>query len=496
MMLRNVLVENDISNENIARNLSLAITAFLNEFDTEVRAFVQEPARAGRLQREISHILNRNTSNMLLKGLRVGIKDIYSVNGLPTRAGSDVPHSVFISPEGYVIRRLREEGAIIVGKTQTSEFAQFEPSETRNPLDLSRTPGASSSGSGAAVAFGLCDFAIGTQAMGSIIRPASYCGIIGLKPTCARIPIDGVMTISPSFDHVGFFTRDFSLCRRVCAALYPSWDTSQYNSLPAVVRVGVPNGSWREKVDDVMLREFDSFVEKLSAASDVQVIRVSGVVDDQNDVLDTCRDLLYAEMCEAHAPWFDEYRQHYSEMAQKVIQEAREMPCDRVKEGRKMLERLRSEMPQRWESAGVDIMIMPAAMGFAPKVCHGTGSPYMNFLWTACGFPALCFPFSWVTPRTGADSPGRYPRVVPPIEALRELPLVSPSPAHPEEPVRPLGHTVVGPLGEVEVRAVLCGQHRGKLPLGLQVVGLPLRDEYMLAVAERLASKVSSDQVS
>ncbi len=139
-----------------------------------------------------------------LFGIPIGIKDIFHVNGFSTHAGSRLPPKQLMGEEAKCVSDLKKAGALILGKTVTTEFAYFEPGPTMNPHNPNHTPGGSSSGSAAAVAAGLCPLALGSQTIGSIIRPASFCGVVGYKPSYDRISRDGVIPVSPSLDHIGF----------------------------------------------------------------------------------------------------------------------------------------------------------------------------------------------------------------------------------------------------------------------------------------------------
>ncbi|MEC8818767.1 MAG: amidase, partial [Planctomycetota bacterium] len=159
-----------------------------------VHAFVEEPGRFERLRREARDLERRFPEDSVrppLFGLAVGVKDIINVEGLPTRAGTSLPPELFAGPEAPCVRRLREAGALVVGKTVTTEFAYLAPGPTRNPHDPDHTPGGSSSGSAAGVAAGLCDAALGTQTVGSLMRPAAFCGVHAMKPSKGRVPDAG-----------------------------------------------------------------------------------------------------------------------------------------------------------------------------------------------------------------------------------------------------------------------------------------------------------------
>ena len=155
----------------------------------------------------------------LLCGLPVGIKDLIDTAGLPTTYGSRIYRDHRPAQDAACVRALREAGAIVLGKTVTTEFAGYAPGKTRNPHDLARTPGGSSSGSAAAVADGMVPFALGTQTAGSVIRPASFCGVIGWKPAYGNFSLEGVHPLAPSLDTLGFFVRELDDVPVVLAAL-------------------------------------------------------------------------------------------------------------------------------------------------------------------------------------------------------------------------------------------------------------------------------------
>ncbi len=142
-----------------------------------------------------------------LHGVPVGIKDIFDTADYPTECGSPILADRRPDADAAAVRKLREAGAVIIGKTVTTEFAYFHPGKTRNPRDLKRTPGGSSSGSAAAVAAGMVPLAIGSQTNGSMIRPAAFCGVFGVKPSHGLISRAGALTLSRKLDHVGAFAR-------------------------------------------------------------------------------------------------------------------------------------------------------------------------------------------------------------------------------------------------------------------------------------------------
>ena len=164
------------------------------------------------------------------------------MDGFPTKAGSKLPAELFEGVESDVVTRLKRNGALVAGKTVTTEFAYMQPGPTRNPHNPEHTPGGSSSGSAAGVAAGFFPLALGTQTIGSVIRPAAFCGIIGFKPSYDRIDTAGMLFFSKSVDHAGLFSQDVATMRLACSALLGSWDDgagAPSDSLPALA---VPDG--------------------------------------------------------------------------------------------------------------------------------------------------------------------------------------------------------------------------------------------------------------
>ena len=153
--------------------------------------------------RQLSDAGRHGACSGALRGIPIGVKDIIDVAGMPTRAGSPLREQHVATCDAEIVARWRAAGAIVLGKTVTTQFACFDPAETRNPWNPDRTPGGSSSGSAVAVAQGMCLASLGTQTGGSIIRPAAYCGIAGFKPTFGTWSMDGIVPVSFHLDHVG-----------------------------------------------------------------------------------------------------------------------------------------------------------------------------------------------------------------------------------------------------------------------------------------------------
>ena len=199
----------------------------------------------------------------------MGVKDIFAADGFETKAGSKLPAKLFEMPQGPVVSALKRAGALILGKTVTTEFAYFAPGPTTNPWDASRTPGGSSSGSAAAVAAGFCSLALGTQTIGSISRPAVYCGIAGWKPSYERTSREGVVPFSPSVDHVGLFAPDAAGIALAASLITTGWDAAACSSASGHYArrrpiLAVPDGPFLAQAESAALEAFDATVARLS----------------------------------------------------------------------------------------------------------------------------------------------------------------------------------------------------------------------------------------
>ena len=193
--------------------------------ESEVHAFAHlDPEYALKQARELDRIRSEGGRIGPLHGIPVGIKDIFDTADYPTECGTPIFAGRRPGADATAVRRLREAGAVIIGKTVTTEFAYFHPGKTRNPHDVQRTPGGSSSGSAAAVAAGMVPLAIGSQTNGSMIRPAAFCGVFGVKPSHGLVSRAGALTLSRTLDHVGAFARsldDLALILDVLAGEIP-----------------------------------------------------------------------------------------------------------------------------------------------------------------------------------------------------------------------------------------------------------------------------------
>ena len=359
--------------------------------ESSVLAFVPEANRFERLHKEAEALISRfpNSKNRPpLFGTLVGVKDIFHVEGITTRAGSRIPAQELQGDEAECITKLKNEGMLILGKTVTTEFAYFTPGPTRNPHNPDHTPGGSSSGSAAAVGAGLCLLAIGTQTIGSLIRPAAYCGTVAFKPTYDRISRIGVIPLSPSLDHVGFFTQDVSTAQRVASSLYKDWKASV--SLTRKPILGVPEGPYLASASDFALARFNAICALLAEAG--YELRRIRVMDDYERVRARHEVIIAADAARVHKKWFEKYERLYSARLSELIRRGQSITDSQLQEALRARKLFRAEMTRTMNENNVDLWISPPTIGPAPRGLASTGEPAMNLPWTQIGFPAVNLP--------------------------------------------------------------------------------------------------------
>lgn len=362
--------------------------------EPSISAFLEERDRWDRLDRAADAVERRYPdpgSRPALFGIPVGVKDIFHVEGFETRAGSDVPPAVLAGSEAATVTALKGAGALVLGKTVTTEFAYFEPGPTRNPHDPDHTPGGSSSGSAAAVAAGLCPLALGSQTIGSVNRPAAFCGVVGVKPSYGRIPIDGVLPVAPSVDHVGYFTRTVPDAQLAAGVLYEDWRAGD-RSAAARPTVGAVEGPYLKQASRTGREHFESHVERLEAAG-CAIERVDPFPD--IEAINRRHDrLVAAETALSHAEWYPRYRDRYSETTIELIEEGHDVDVETLSAARAGRAALRDAVHDVMDDRGLDAIVSPSAPGPAPEGIDTTGDPVMNLPWTHSGLPTVTLPAS------------------------------------------------------------------------------------------------------
>ncbi|MFF2775711.1 amidase [Streptomyces sp. NPDC058052] len=361
------------------------------DVDRAVRAFVDEPERTERLRAAARDAADRHPApdtRPALYGVPVGVKDILHVDGLPTRAGSALPAEELAGPQATAVSRLLAAGALIAGKTVTAEFAVAAPGPTRNPHDLDHTPGGSSSGSAAAVAAGLVPLALGTQTIASLVRPAAYCGVVGFKPTHGRVPLDGVLPTSPSYDTVGTFTATTADAALAASVLCDDWRPERVGDDRPVL--AVPKGPYLGFTEPEALAAFDRQVTALRDAG--YEIREVPVFDDfEQDAFSLFVINLY-ELARAHADLFDRHADRYDPRTAEAILQGRTAQDSDYADALKARDAFRDRLTETTHGHGVDLWITPAATGPAPRGLDNAGDSVMSLPWSGAGLPIVSVP--------------------------------------------------------------------------------------------------------
>ncbi len=358
--------------------------------EAALHALLPEPGRQNRLLEAAAALRDRYPDPARrppLYGVLVGIKDIIRVDGFLTRAGSRLPPHLFAGPEAACVTALRRAGGLVLGKTITTEFAAFEPGPTVNPHGQGHTPGGSSSGSAAAVAAGYCPLALGTQTIGSVVRPAAFCGVVGFKPSLGRIGTAGLIDFSPSVDTVGIFSQDLVGVAAAAAVMCEEWRLRAEGEKPVL---GVPQGPYLEQATGAGLEAFWEQVEVLCKAG--FVVRRRPLLEDIEDINQRHRHLVQREFARVHQDWFEPYAHLYKEGNAEVLLQGRRVTDAEYERGRAGRLQLRLTLGARMKDEGIDVWICPAATGSAPATLDSTGDPVMNLPWTHAGVPALNLP--------------------------------------------------------------------------------------------------------
>ena len=333
-----------------------------------------------------------------LHGVPVGLKDIIDTADMPTENGSALCVGRTPSRDAAVVSMLRAAGAIVMGKTVTTEYATRTPGKTRNPHNPEHTPGGSSSGSAAAVAAGMVPLALGSQTGGSVIRPAAYCGVFALKPTHGLIPRTGMFQLSRSLDHVGLFARtleDLALGLEQVAGHDEGDPDSRprprvpYRAIAAAepplepVLAFVKTPRWSQVASDAQ----EAFGELAEALGD----RVEEVELFEGEAIEWARVITDAEVAMNLDREWTHGRDKLSPALRGRIERGREVLARDYLQARAQVPALISGYTELFEQR-YDAILTPAAPGTAPKGLESTGDPMFNTVWTLCGMPAVTLP--------------------------------------------------------------------------------------------------------
>jgi Asp-tRNA(Asn)/Glu-tRNA(Gln) amidotransferase A subunit family amidase len=314
-----------------------------------------------------------------LSGIPFGVKDIIEAQNLVTEYGSPIYKGRQSTGDATIVHKIRSLGAIVMGKTHTAAFAYRTPAPTRNPRNLEHTPGGSSSGSAAAVAAGMVPFALGTQTLGSVLRPASYCGITGFKPSYGWISTDGVLPFSKTLDTLGLFTNTPARMVELWEALGNATGRDEDFAL------GVPESL--PDLEPEMAQAFQAAISLLSRFGvSVRPVRITAMLDKLND---ETRVVMFYEGAHCHQQRFEQYGAQLRDLAD-LVREGLQISDQRYQEAQSFIARCKLEISSVFKMTPV--ILTPAATGPAPLGLASTGDPRMNSPWTALGTPAISIP--------------------------------------------------------------------------------------------------------
>lgn len=375
------IVNKTTSRELSVRTLVDALLERIAEFDCELQAWVTVDADRVREEADRLDRLASQGRFAPLHGVPVGVKDIIDVAGLPTIAGFEPFRGRAIDRDAEIIRRLRAAGAIILGKTHTTQFANGDPAPTLNPWNREKTPGGSSSGSGAAVAGRMTPLALGTQTVGSTLRPAAYCGVAAFKPSFNWMERDGVIPLAWSLDHLGLIARSVADLALVYGVLVNGRAVSLSRSRPprlaylkALTQLAEP--AVMDHLNNVVenLRSAGATVEEVELPVEFELIQAVHFV------------IMQAEASAIHGELREEHPDEYGPSISRTVDIGSLIPAPFDVKARRLRRQIRLRIDQF--ITGYDGFILPTAFNVAP-ISRTTGDNRGQGPWTLLGMPAI-----------------------------------------------------------------------------------------------------------
>ena len=319
-------------------------------------------------------------------GIPVGVKDIYFTKGLKTTMGSPIYSDYVPTVDADMVTTIKEAGGIVLGKTETTEFALHDPAPTRNPWNTGHTPGGSSSGSAAAVASGMCQVAFGSQTGGSVIRPASYCGIVGVKPTYDLLSRENVYPLSWSLDHIGYMTRTTQDAHIMLEAL--TGIKKEWHPKVRAPKVGLLAGYFKEKATEEVWQGFEKAVAEIwGEGADVET---AVLPESFSLVPDVHRVIMSVETAAVHEDMFKKRGDDYRTYMRGFISSGLLVPATAYLRAQRLRGQIIRDMVNL--IGQFDCVICPSATDSAPEGLEWTGSPAFNSPWSLTGLPSITVP--------------------------------------------------------------------------------------------------------
>lgn len=320
-----------------------------------------------------------------LAGLPIGVKDIFDTADLPTERGSAAFRGRSPGADSAAVARLRAAGAVVLGKTVTTELAFYAPGKTRNPHDPSRTPGGSSSGSAAAVAARLVPAALGSQTAGSVIRPASFCGVVGMKPTFGAVSMEGVSPFAPSLDTFGLFVNDVEALPLLLRAAGHPVGAPGLRGPPRLALCRTEQWPLAEPSTRVLVEAAAGALAAAGATVEERDLgpEFTGLADAQRTIMAAEGARTLREIRERHRPAL-------SKVLLDFLAEGDAVAPEREEAARALAARCRAALPETFSR--FDALLTASAVGEAPVGLESTGDPAFNRIWTLLGLPCVTLP--------------------------------------------------------------------------------------------------------
>jgi Asp-tRNA(Asn)/Glu-tRNA(Gln) amidotransferase A subunit family amidase len=358
--------------------------------ESEVQAWTYV-AREAALAR--AKALDQGAHQGLLHGLPIGVKDLIATADMPTSYGSPIYAGHQPANDATCVAFAREAGAVVLGKTVTTEFATFQPNQTRNPLNLAHTPGGSSSGSAAAVADGMVPLALGTQTAGSLMRPAAYCGVVAFKPSFGGINRAGVKPLSDTLDTVGTIARNVPDAALFAAAL--SGRTSSWLVRPLAEHVSRPlrvglchTYEWAQALPETQAA-MQNAADAIRANAGMVLRDVQLPVDYQQ----LAQAQTYIQLAEQAQCFAYERLNHWAQLSprlQGIVQAGLAVTIEQYDQAQALVARCRAQLADVFQD--VDVLLAPSAPGAAPSGLDNTGDPVFCRIWTVLHTPTVNIP--------------------------------------------------------------------------------------------------------
>ncbi|MBI1965137.1 MAG: amidase [Betaproteobacteria bacterium] len=383
-----------------AEELAQACLARAREADGEVQAWAfLDPEHVLAQARALDERRKEGAPLGALHGVPVGIKDIFDTADMPTEDGTVLHAGRTPDRDATPVAMLRAAGALIMGKTVTTELATYAPGKTRNPHNAEHTPGGSSSGSAAAVAAGMVPLALGSQTNGSVIRPAAYCGVYGFKPTHGLVSRHGVLKLSRTLDHVGVFARSIADLALACEEIVGFDENDPDTRLRARIPFGqvaaeepplpphiafVKTPLW-DQAEPETREAFSELVEHLGSRAEEFTLPAT-----VREALDWHRTIMESEMAANLSAEYEKGRDQLSERLRGQLERGRKHTAFEYQAALARIPLLNEGFAELFER--YDAILTPAAPGTAPKGLASTGDPAFCTLWTLCGMPAVSLP--------------------------------------------------------------------------------------------------------